>query len=261
MASKKEIYAQYGLTLNNGKLYNEYLNAFIAPPLVNGNAKLGKGVWTFSTLPGTALYTFTFNGQEYNEKGTCPCDCVGCYAKSGFYNMPSVIVSNGIKTMLSRFDREWLKRAIIAQIAADAIQFVRIHASGDFFSAGYIEMWKDVVAACPSCTFWSYTKNAAAESAFDSFANCNIVKSIVEGIGLNFGHCDYIMSTYETLQKRGESVYICRCGVDANQHCNNCKGCSRNAYVLFIEHSTSYNAKADSNYNLLKSLIEAQAAQ
>ena len=56
----------------------------------------------------------------------------------------------------------------------------------------------------------------------------------------------------------GKSVYICRCGVDKNQHCTNCKGCSKNDYVLFIEHSTDYKAENDPCFNELKEIIERQ---
>ena len=108
--------------------------------------------------------------------------------------------------------------------------------------------------------FWSYTKNEIAEKAFDDLKNVNIVKSIVPGFGFNFGHCDYILMVYKALKAMGKDVYICRCGIDKNQHCVNCKGCSENTFVLFIEHSTSYKAESDPAYSELKSIIESQKA-
>jgi len=151
-----------------------------------------------------------------------------------------------------------LKRAILAQIEADNIQLLRIHASGDFFSANYIEMWREIVNRCPSCVFWTYTKNPAAEKAFDDYSNINIVRSIIPGVGFNFGKCEYIIKAYHALTAVGKRVYICRCGMDKNQHCTNCRGCTENEFVLFIEHSTGYNAEKDPAFPELCALIERQ---
>ena len=68
-------------------------------------------------------------------------------------------------------------------------------------------------------------------------------------------------SEYKALTAQGKNVYICRCGIDKNQHCTNCKGCSKNEYVLFVEHSTDYKAEADADFAELKAIIEAQNAQ
>lgn len=259
--TKKSIYAQFGVEFD-GKNIKAPMFGNISPLLVNGNEKLGKGVWTWSTLPTNKSFTVRMNDdgtETLTEVGTCPCSCPGCYATSGCYCFNSTKKSLAIKTVLARRYLDFVKRAIIAQIKADKIHLCRIHAAGDFFSAEYIEMWREVVKACPECVFWSYTKNPAAEKAFDEFKNCNIVKSVIHGIGFNFGHCGYIMRAYEALKAAGKSVYICRCGIDKNQHCANCKGCSKNEYVLFVEHSTEYVAAEDPDYPALKALIESQA--
>ena len=252
-----QVYAEYGIEYKDGKILAPVFG-WINPVLVNGNAKLGKGVWTFSTLPTNEIFHVVINGMSFDVKGTCPCHCDGCYATKGFYNMPSVIVSNAIKTILARDFIEWLERAIIAQIKADKIKLCRIHASGDFFSFEYIDMWKHICKACEECVFWSYTKNIEAECAFDDIANINIVKSVIKGYGFNFGKCEYILKVYKALKELGVSVYICKCGIDKNQHCVNCKGCSENDYVLFIEHSTGYKAEEDEHFEELKAIIENQ---
>ena len=251
--SKKAIYAKYGIEYENGKI-NAPLFGWIAPLLVNGNAKLGKGVWTFSTLPGTLDYTIC----GHSVKGTCACDCKGCYAQSGFYRMNSTIKALGIRTILARLALDFVKRAIIAQIKADNIQLCRIHASGDFFSMDYVNIWREIAIACGACVFWSYTKNAQAENAFNDLSNVNIVKSLIPGIGMNYGTCDYVMNAFNTLKASGKKVHICKCGIDKNQHCVNCKGCSENEYVLFIEHSTAYKAKQDASYPKLAAMVNAQ---
>lgn len=260
MATKKEIYARHGIKFESGKIYHEEFG-YIPELLVNGNSKIGKGIYHFSTLPTNQIFDVVINGKSYSVKGTCPCNCIGCYATKGNYNYSSVKKSLAIKTWLIRNDLDFVKHAILAQIEADAIEYIRLHASGDFDSIEYAEMIKELVKACETTTFWTYTKNRKVEDMFNDVKNMNIVKSVINGKGYNFGHCDYIMDTFNYLKQQGKSVYICRCGIDKNQHCTNCKGCSKNEYVLFIEHSTEYKAEQDKSFPVLKELIESQPKQ
>ena len=95
---------------------------FINPLLVNGNSKLGKGVWTFSTLPTNKYFHLVIDGEPLEVKGTCPCHCDGCYATKGNYNFSSVQNALGIRTALARLYTDFVKLAIIAQIKADKVQ-------------------------------------------------------------------------------------------------------------------------------------------
>lgn len=261
--SKAAIYEQYGIKYDakTQKIYHA-LFGWIKPLLINGNDKLGKGVWTYSTLATNRPYHVTLDTTsgpvDVIMLGTCPCACEKCYAVRGRYAFENVINANARKTYLSRNDIDFMTRAIIAQINADHITICRIHASGDFDSTEYINAWKHIIAACPDTIFWTYTKNIQAENAFDGYSNINVVKSVIPGIGFNFGHCDYIIRVYNALKAIGKKVYICRCGIDKKQHCTNCRGCSKNEIVLFIEHSTEYKAEKDPLYNELKQLIESQ---
>lgn len=254
--NKKAVYASFGIEYKAGKILSP-LFGWIAPLLVNGNAKLGKGVWTWSMLPGTGVFHAVVNGETVEAKGTCLCDCIGCYAKTGFFNMPSVVTSLVIKTALARTCPEFVKNAIKAQIIADGIELCRIHAAGDFFNGEYVELWRDIVRECTGTRFWTYTKNRAAETAFDEFENANIVKSLYNG-RVNFGHAGDIIELYKALKKAGKRVYICRCGVDKNQHCTNCHGCANYEYVLFLEHSTAYNPLNDERYQEFIELVNSQ---
>ena len=254
---KAAIYAKYGIEYKDGKIYHS-LFGWINPLLINGNTKLGKGVWTWSMLPTNEVFHVNIAGTDMDIVGTCPCHCKGCYATKGKYNCSNVIDANAKKTYLARIDADFVERAIMAQIDADSIKLVRIHAAGDFFSAAYIEMWKNICKASENTVFWTYTKNPDAETAFDGINNINVVRSIIPGYGFNFGHCDYIIKVYHALKEIGKKVYICRCGIDKNQHCTNCHGCINNEVVLFVEHSTSYRAEKDPAYNELKQLIESQ---
>lgn len=227
--------------------------------LVDGNEKIGKGVFHFSTLPGTMGYTHSKLG--FTTTGTCPCDCIGCYGKSGNYTRyKSIYDSLAIRTLIARNDPQFLVEEIDKQIKKQNIKAVRIHATGDFFSEEYVYAWCQIAIKNPETLFWTYTKaNFPELKILDSLPNVNIVSSIIPGKGFNFGHCDYIIDLYNTLIAAGETPYICKCGTDKNQHCNNCDGCRKHKYVLFIEHSTGYKAENDPLFIDIKQLINSQA--
>lgn len=255
--TKKDIFALHGIEFKDDKIL---CPVFGWRPLLlkEGNSKTGKHVYTWSTLPTNETFNVSIDGTAYAIKGTCPCHCKGCYATSGRYNCDNVIQSMGINTYLIRNYPDFVTAALIAQIQAEKLEMVRIDASGDIEN-GMINVFRNVVTACTDTKFWTYTKNKTVETAFDDLDNINIVKSVLPGIGFNYGHCDYIMNAFEKLSAAGEKVYICRCGVDKNQHCENCRGCIDNKYVLFVEHSTEYCAEKDPLYPELKALIESQS--
>ncbi len=264
--TKKEIYAANGIQFDNKA--NKILSpiGWINPLLVDGNSKIGKGVYHFSTLAGSKEYTANINGEKVIVNGTCAGNCENGYCMRGNYNYQSCIDALAIRTVIAREYTSFCKAAIMAQIKAENVKTIRIHATGDFFSRAYLEMWKEIVKENPGVTFWTYTKETAAETAFDEFENANIVKSNVPALagfdsdtnGYNFGHIDYIIALYDFLKAMNKSVYICRCGIDKNQHCTNCTACAKCENVLFIEHSTGYNAAKDPRYNEIVRLIESQ---
>lgn len=269
--TRKQIFAEYGIPFDGKKIFHEKLG-WIPLLIVDGNDKIGSrktsddgiGVWHFSSLPSNMMFKAVFNGIEMEEKGTCPCTCkdkdgkIACYALHGNYaryGFDSLVW----RTWLIRNDLDFVRRALIAQIKAFEIKFMRFHASGDFDSMEYVDMTKEVVKACDTTTFWTYTKVRYAEHAFDEFKNAHIVPSMIDHFGYNFGHCDYIIALYKYLISIGKKVYICRCGIDKNQHCNKCTACSeKDNYVLFLEHSTEYKPELDPLYPEFVKLVEAQ---
>ena len=297
--NRKVIYARHGIEYRKGKILSPINGGmWITPPLVNGNDKIGKGAWHFSTLPGNiswhvniALTTAwkvcekkdsKFFGKlvSYttvdNEKpvyvdidGTCACLCMNkdgkitCYAFTGNYNYETTKAYLAIRTILARNHMDFLKRAILAQIEAENIELCRIHAAGDFFNKEYAEMWKEIAETCKNTIFWTYTKVKQFETLFDGLENANIVKSCIPGFGFNYGPCKYIMNVYKYLKSKGKKVHICFCGIEKAagiepKHCTNCKSCSECDYVLFLEHSTDYKAEKDPLFPALVKLILSQ---
>ena len=243
--NKKQIYAKHGIEYINGKII--YHGQPIAELLKEGNSKTGKRVYTWSMLPG--------------KEGTCVCSCEGCYAMTGFYQMPNVKAALQQNTDIVNNDIEFFYNAVSAQLETIGSGEIRIHAAGDFNTknpAEYAYTWQRIAKENPSFLFWTYTKVKQFENLFADIPNANIVKSVINGIGYNFGHCDYIINVYKKLKAAGANVYICRCGIDKNQHCENCKHCATADFVLFIEHSTAYKAENDPAFDELKAIINAQ---
>lgn len=260
MATKKQVYAKYGIQYKSGKIYHNKFG-WIPELLKEGNTKTGKAVYTWSTLPGTLQYTVKLCNVEYIVNGTCMCDCVGCYATTGFYRMENVLESMARNTLLVNTDISFVRNAISAQLEIMGRGEIRIHASGDFNTKNpdeYATMWHDIASTFRSFRFWTYTKIRKFESLFDDLKNANIVKSIIPHIGVNFGKCKYIIDAYYTLLSMGCSVYICKCGIDKNKHCENCGVCATYDYVLFVEHSTGYKAEEDPLFEKLCEIVNAQ---
>lgn len=229
-------------------------------PLVQGNDKLGNAVWHSSTLPTNETITCKDKaGNEYSEKGTCPVMCEKCYGLTGRYKMDSNKFTVMMRTRLLRKYPEIYFLLVRIQIECEDIEKLRIHAVGDFIP-GEAAGFRDVLKDFPAVKAWTYTKCQYTDEIrqLDSLHNCNVVKSVIPGCGFNFGTVAYIANMFYRLKRLGKSVYICRCGIDDSQHCSNCDGCSDHEYVLFLEHSTGYNAKTDYGYNKIVSLIESQ---
>jgi hypothetical protein len=166
-----------------------------------------------------------------------------------------------INTVLVNEYIDFVKRCISAQLEIIGRGEIRIHAAGDFntkYPEEYAAMWFEIASKFMSFRFWTYTKVKRFENLFDSLKNANIVKSVIPGIGFNFGRCEYIINAYYTLQELGKSVYICRCGIDKNQHCERCGVCATYEYVLFIEHGTDYKAEKDPLFAKLCEIVNNQ---
>lgn len=271
--TRKDVFAAYGIKYDGKHIYCEPLQKWIPLLLVNGNKKIGKGVYHFSITAGNAPVSAEVVRKaigavmdSWNDPselrfmcgGTCSCNCPGCYAQAGHYVKSNVRASLAWRTFLVRAFLDWSERAIDAQIAALNIKMVRIHAAGDFFSNEYVMMWARIAERHPDTIFWTYTKTAfLAVKYFDSLPNCNVVKSLVNG-GFNFGKAGYLVRLYHELVKAGKSVWICRCGIDKNQHCNTCHHCFSSEYVLFLEHGTDYRPEQDPDYPEFVALVNSQ---
>lgn len=92
-------------------------------------------------------------------KLTCPGakDCLkGCYARQGFYVMPSVAKAQEARLALA--ESADFVATIDAEIKRRKIAKLRIHDSGDFYSTKYLRAWLGIIAKNPAVKFYAYTK-------------------------------------------------------------------------------------------------------
>lgn len=260
--TKKQVYACFDIEFVDGKI-NAPLFGFIYPLLKVGNSKLGTDVYSFNLLPGGGLFDVDVDGKRFVCSGTCGETCRnkdGCITCYGFYKrcaMHDARRSQTINTILIRKHLDFVYRAISAQIIADKIDKIRIHATGDFDEynrkdsapGNYALMWLAVARRFQTVRFWTYTKFIRRENLFDGLVNANIVKSKLDDGGYNYGTCEYIMTQYKRLISAGKKVYICSCGTPFEKHCTDCVACNVFEHVFFLQHSTpDYNAKKDPLY-------------
>jgi hypothetical protein len=112
--------------------------------LSRGNGKIGNGIYAFN-LPAVT---------------TCPgisaaCSC--CYARKGRWLFPAVkqaLAWNHRVAWQGHFADE-----VIEELRRRKVRVLRIHASGDFFDAGYVGKWTEILAASPRVRAYAYTRS------------------------------------------------------------------------------------------------------
>ena len=82
-----------------------------------------------------------------------------CYAKKGFYRM------SGPENLRARNHRLTLKDSFIglmdSEIKSSNLHTVRVHDSGDFYNAKYLEKWITLAKQNPLVVFYAYTKSVS----------------------------------------------------------------------------------------------------
>lgn len=92
---------------------------------------------------------------------TCPgaSKCIkGCYARTGLYNMPSVKNAQEKRLELTQ-DKHLFIAVIDTELRKRKVKVLRIHDSGDFYSAEYLDSWLTIIRLNKETHFYAYTKN------------------------------------------------------------------------------------------------------
>lgn len=131
--------------------------------IVNGNSKLGKGIYAVNLLPGDSALTLANGTQLTNVTGSCAGCCSGC--KSACYAINDTkryhntcVKSQGENTLLARFDRPRFFADVQRFIDNNMVAAIRIHSSGEFLNYEYFCGWVELIRNNPDVKFYCYTK-------------------------------------------------------------------------------------------------------
>jgi hypothetical protein len=117
--------------------------------LTRGNGKLGEGIHAWS-LPAVE---------------TCPgrsrlCQSV-CYALAGRYR--TRMVQDRLQENLGAALADDFVPRVVSEVRRRGVHTLRVHVSGDFFSADYARKWVAVARRCPRTRFYAYTRSWRVE--------------------------------------------------------------------------------------------------
>ena len=143
-----------------------------------GNSKLGKGIYSFATLPGNAEHmpTIAGKGQLVNIPGTCSRFCENCAKDGACYAWRDCKLHHNVtakawgeNTVLLRQHKVWhlIDEFITKKNSKKQTVFTfRINTSGEIEDEWELENWNNLAKKHPEVTFAIYTKNYDALKAF-----------------------------------------------------------------------------------------------
>jgi len=148
-----------------------------------GNAKLAKTIGTFSLPAGWTCPMAHLCMSKADRKTGAIADGkhtqFRCFAASAEAAFPSVRESRWDNLDALKGQNATAMAELIQASLPEDITHLRIHVSGDFFSADYLRAWMHVARANPSIVFYGYTKRIAllAQYRLQFPANLRLVAS------------------------------------------------------------------------------------
>lgn len=131
--------------------------------LVNGNNKVGKGVWCFNTLPGDEPLSTSTRGVLTNISGTCSGCCDGCandcYAiRDGKLHHNVCIPAWGKNTLIARNNIESMFDQLKNGLIKNKAKVLRWHSAGEIIDYNYLLHMVRLAVELPNIQFYCYTK-------------------------------------------------------------------------------------------------------
>lgn len=213
--------------------------------LSNGNKKIGKGVWSFSTLPGDKPLSTEKLGPLTDIKGTCTGVCEGCksncYAiKLGKLHHNVCISAWGKNTLMIRKDPVKVAKQLISAIDKYKIHTLRYNVSGEIENLEQLNCIVHVATSRPNTIVYLYTKQFEIIKKYlslhEKFPD-NLVINISEWHGnsdkYNFDKAHLNIFAYDDGTDPKLKSWVHCPAVDAKGHetgiqCKDCKRCMKN---------------------------------
>lgn len=196
------------------------------PFLTCDNKKLGRQILDFSLPPIV----------------TCPdcSECMNdCYAVTSYRMYDNVKAKYDLNFSLAVHMPEYLEACLVGELERTRKRMVRLHASGDFFSADYFRMWVRIANRFPEIKFFTYTKSRFMDRSLLP-ENFNVISSFIDG-KLNFGSPEYVLE----LRAASKGI-ICPAtrgvkkpdGSGKDIQCSDCKYCVTKGKPVFVNHKS-----------------------
>jgi len=188
-----------------------------------GNSKLSKDVLTWSITAGMKI---------------CGRECEGCYALKEQKRFPSIVEAREARYEVSKNSKAF-RQVAIAELQKYGKKYVRVHASGEFYSQEYVDTWEAIAKELPHLTFFTYTKRMEdfkfdKLKALPNFVTHNSLIDLDGTIVKNYGNVAKIAT------KLPES-FICPLATDRTGMCGeSCTWCmekeNEGIPILFPKH-------------------------
>ena len=123
-------------------------------------------------------------------RGSCPCNCEGCYAKK-MTRLPDVYIKTYLNTLEALLDPDKFLELVFNEITRNCENelFIRIHDQGDFISYKY---YCKVMDYCKNHSKWNYGIYTKCESYVYKYGIANIPSNVVISCSPWAGHCEPI---------------------------------------------------------------------
>ena len=177
-----------------------------------GNSKLSKEILTWSIPAGMEV---------------CARECKGCYALKEQKRWKTVGEAREKRYEFSKTNA--FTTIAIVELKKYGKKYVRVHASGEFYSQEYVDKWTTIAEECPELIFFAYTKRMKDFDFTKMLALPNFVlhNSMVDLDGTvvpNYGDGDFILSAVQSLAK--ELPCVCPLATDRTGMCGeSCTWC------------------------------------
>jgi len=185
--------------------------------LKDGNSKLAKHVGTWSITAGFP---------------TCGRECTGCYALK-IQKLRPVVASSWEANFKVSQEVDFSERMVVHK----KFKYVRVHASGDFYSQEYINKWVKIAERYPDVIFYAYTKRM---QEFD-FKILKSLKNFILHDSLKSGVINYAKDISKTAEKFGGFVCPDTLEDKGERYCGSgctwcMQKCNENVPIFFEKH-------------------------
>lgn len=215
--------------------YEIYFNGENHIHVIDGNKKLGKGVFNISLLPSDKPLKLKSGVQLTNLKGTCGGCCESCknncYAvNSCVCHHNSVIPAWGENTLLARENMEEFFRQLEIYFNDNIISVFRWHVGGEFFSKEYMKAVYEFCAKHSETRFYAYTKRFDWLEELNEFKPSNLIINVSiwhknYSNPLNYPEFIYDDGTEKELENVPHCPAVDKSGHETGVTCSKCRRC------------------------------------